>query len=194
MTRGGWVIGILLLVGCATPTPSQSPLPTRPPVPEGWVEITMGSVRVAVPEVWGPDIGGVPGSILISALLPPGNNDGVGVIAVGPGGEVHPDPPLTDERLSIWLLDWVTNARPDRFSRSIVLLPAGRAVCIRATYQSSTPDSTDVAACAIPRVAGVAVIEVTIDSDLMGRYGGAMELIPMLFDFGFAASEERSEP
>jgi hypothetical protein len=41
----------------------------------------------------------------------------------------------------------------------------------------------------IPTSVGVAVIQIIVDSDLMDRYATAMELIPYLFEFGFAESQ-----
>jgi hypothetical protein len=175
---------VLLVAGCSAREAES--LPTRPPVPDGWVEITRGSVQVAVPAEWGLDIGGDPSSIMVSALLPPGDNNSVGLIAVGPRGEVQPRPPLTDERLAEFLLTWGTSRPPEVYSRSIVLIPAGRAVAIRATHMPGTPDSTEVHVYGIPTSVGVAVIQIIVDTDLMDRYGSAMELIPHLFQFGFA--------
>jgi len=177
---------LLLVAGCSAPAAVS--LPTRPPVPDGWVEIVRASVQVAVPDEWGPDIGGDPGSVFLSALLPPGNKDGVGLIAVGPRGERQPDPPFTDDRLAKFLLTWGTSRQPEVYSRSIVLLPAGRAVAIRATHMPATPDSTEVHVYGIPTSVGVAVIQIVVDTDLMDRYGSAMDLIPYLFQFGFAES------
>lgn len=184
----GRVLPVVLLVVTACAAPEALTLPTRPPIPDGWVQIDMGTVRVAVPAEWGPDIGGMPGFIQTSALLPPDDDDGVGVIAVGPRGETQPEAPFTDERLEEFLLKWVSNRPPDSFSRSIVLLPAGRAVVVRATYYAATPHSTEVHTYGIPTSVGVAVIQIAVDTDLMDRYATAMELIPYLFEFGFAES------
>jgi len=145
-------------------------------------------VQVAVPEDWGPDIGGDPSSVMVSALLPPGDNNSVGLLAVGPRGERQPEPPLTDDRLAEFLLTWGTSRASEVYSRSIVLLPAGRAVAIRATHMPGTPDSTEVHVYGIPTSVGVAVIQIIVDTDLMDRYESAMELIPYLFEFGFAES------
>lgn len=178
---------LILIAGCSA-APEATALPTRPPVPDGWIEIEMGTVQVAVPAEWGPDIGSAPGSILVSALIPPGANNGVGVVAAGPRGERQPEPPLTDEGLAEFLLTWGTSRRPDTYSASVVLLPAGRAVAVRSTHMADTPDSTEVHVYGIPTAVGVAVIQIIVDSDLIDRYGDAMELIPYLFRFGFAES------
>jgi hypothetical protein len=172
---------LLLLSGCAA---SESlTLPTRPPLPAGWLEIDMGTVQVAVPQEWGPDLGGQPGSIVVSALLPPGPNNGVGVLAAGPRGEVQPDPPITDARLAEFLLTWGAGREPEIHSTAVVLLPAGRAVVVRATHDSSTPDSTEVHVYGISTSVGVAVLQVIVDTELLDRYGTAMDLIPYLFQF-----------
>ena len=177
---------LLVIAGCSAP-PEAVTIPTRPPVPDGWIEIDMGTVQVAVPAEWGPDIGSAPGSILVSALIPPGA-DSVGVVAAGPRGERQPEPPLTDERLTEFLLTWGAGRKPEVYSSSIVLLPAGRAVAIRATHFPGTPDSTEVHVYGIPTAVGVAVIQIIVDTDLLDRYESAMELIPQLFGFGFAES------
>ena len=177
---------LLLIAGCAAP--EALTLPTRPPVPDGWAEIDMGTVQVAVPAEWGPDFGVQPGEILVSALLPPGDNNSVGLVAVGPLGERQPEPPLSDDRLAEFLLTWGASRKPEVYTESIVLLPAGRAVAIRATHMPGTADSTEVHVYGIPTAVGVAVIQIIVDTDLMDRYGDAMDLIPQLFRFGFAES------
>ncbi len=177
---------ILLAAGCSAPEAVS--LLTRPPVPEGWVEIERGGVRVAVPEEWGSEIGGQPDSIFLSALIPPLSNPGVGLMAVGPRGETQPEPPFTDERLEAWLLDWVSNRRPDFYQRDAVLLPVGRAVRVRLTFDPGTPDGVEVAVYAVPTAVGVAVLQITVDASLMDRYARAVDQIPYLFQFGFAES------
>ena len=148
--------------------------------------IARGGIQLAAPAEWGLDIGGDPQSILLSALIPPGANNGVGLLAIGSHGEAQPTPPLTDERLAEWLKNLIATERPSSYSRSVVLLPAGRAVEIRATYGAGTPDATEVAAFAIPTAIGVVSLQVIIDDDLMGRYGSTLQLIPMLLDLGTA--------
>lgn len=177
---------LLLLASCSAR--ESAALPTRPPLPDGWVEIVNGGLLVAVPAEWGPNIQGhgAPG-IVTSALLPPGNQDAVGIIATGPRGEVQPKPPLTDERLAEWLLGWASSQlRPDVVARSIVLLPMGRAVFVRATYLAGTADSTEEALYAFPTAVGVAILAVTVDTDLLDRYRNAMDLIPYHFRFRLA--------
>lgn len=44
----------------------------------------------------------------------------------------------------------------------------------------------EVAVYAVPTSVGVAVIQITVDGTLMDRYREAVELIPHLFEFGFA--------
>lgn len=143
---------------------------------------------MAVPEEWGSEIGGQPDSIFLSALIPPLSNPGVGLMAVGPRGETQPEPPFTDERLEAWLLDWVSNRRPDFYQRDAVLLPVGRAVRVRLTFDPGTPDGVEVAVYAVPTAVGVAVLQITVDASLVDRYARAVDQIPYLFQFGFAES------
>lgn len=177
------LVGVLLFApGCSDAEPVT--LPTRPPLPEGWVEVAKGGVRVAAPPEWGPEFSGDVQSILLSALVPPGDNDGVGLIAIGPHGEYQPDRPYTDESLADWLLKVITSTIPDASSRSIVLLPAGRAVFVRATYHAATPDGVEVASYAIPTAVGVVYLQITVDLDLMDRYRTTMDLVPRLLEIG----------
>lgn len=178
--RDAWLVALLVLAGCSTAEPVM--LPTPPALPDGWVITSKAGVSIAAPSEWGGDIGGDPASILLSTLIPPSNKHGVGLIAIGPRGENQPDLPLTDAGLGDWLLESVTPEPPDAYSRSIVLLPAGRAVMVRASYHTSTPDGTDIVAFAIPTTVGVAYLTINVDRVLLDRYGPAMEIIPYLFD------------
>jgi hypothetical protein len=179
-SRRVWFAALAILAGCASASPSA--LPSRPPVPDGWIITSKPGVSIAAPSEWGGDIGGDPASILISSLIPPSNKHGVGLIAIGPRGENQPDLPFTDAGLGDWLLESVTPEPPDAYSRSIVLLPAGRAVMVRASYHTATPDGTDIVALAIPTIIGVAYLTINVDRALADRYGPAMEIIPFLLD------------
>lgn len=174
------IVALLIASGCTATEPVS--WPSRPPVPQGWVEVAKGGVRIAAPPEWGPEFSGDPQSILLSALVAPGNNDAVNLIAIGPHGEYQPDLPITDASLADWLLKVTTKDVPDSSSRSVVRLPSGRAVLVRATYHTAAPDGFEAALYAIPTTIGVVYLQIVIDLDLMERYGTTMELIPRLLE------------
>lgn len=179
MPRG--VAAVLLLAGCGTTGPVA--LPTPPPVPDGWVVTDKAGISIAAPAEWGGDVGNDPRSILISSAVE-GTNGGVGVLAIGPGGERQPES-VTDADLGEWLLDAVGTG-PSSYIRSVAALPMGRAVAVRATYAAGTPDELLVVSYAFPTAIGVAFLQVVVDADLRDRYEDSIPTIAALFWFGLS--------
>jgi hypothetical protein len=173
------LVAVLLLAACGTSGPVA--LPTAPPVPEGWVVTDKAGISIAAPAAWGGDIGGEAKSILLTAVVE-GGNPGVGVMAIGPRGERQPES-VTDAALGEWLLDTVGTG-PSSYSRSVVPLPMGRAVAVRATYSAGTRDEVLVVSYAIPTAIGVAFLQIVVDADLLDRYEAVLPTIAALFWFG----------
>lgn len=180
----GWnrflgALAAAILSGCASSSPAA--LPTPPALPDGWQVVAKGDISVALPIEWGGDLVGDPELIVISALVER-PDDGVGVTAIGPGGERQPDS-LSEADLIDWLLGYSGTETPDNYTQSLAALPTGRSVEVRATYYGGTPHETLVVSYAVPTSIGVAFLQIIVDAELVDRYASTIPVIASLFWF-----------
>jgi hypothetical protein len=187
MTHGrGWLAALVLLVGCATPAPSS--LPSRPPVPDGWIRFTSAQRDIAItvpPEVGLED---AQSGILAGFLQPAPDLYSLAVMAIGPTDVMpQPTPPLTEARLAEWLLPLVSTRRPETYSHSSVLLPVGPAVEVRFSFDVGTPDEVAIVAEAIPTSLGVAYLMANCQAKPMTRCDEFLRLVPQLYEVSVRA-------
>jgi hypothetical protein len=179
--RGAWLAAILALAGCASPSPSV--LPSRPQVPEGWVRYTSDARDVAVTVPPQLQVQDGRGEILAGYYRPAPDLLSFGVLAMGPTTELpEMEPPYTEDELVEWLLAIVSSRRPETFAHSWVVLPEGRAVEVRFTFDAGTPDEVAVVAEAIPTPDGVAFLTANCQADSMTECDEFLRLVPLLFD------------
>lgn len=176
---------LVLLAACASPT--SSPLPSRPPVPEGWIRFTTAQRDLAVT---------VPGEFRLddnqSGIVsgfhdPAANPSSVGVAAIGPTVVSQPTPPFTESSLAVWLLSIISSRRPESYESSSVLLPIGPAVEVRLTFDSGTPDEVAVVAYAIPSRGGVAYLMANCQAEPLSECDEFLRLVPQLYELNLPA-------
>lgn len=178
-----WLVAIMILAGCASSSPSASPLPSRPPVPDGWVRYTSDTRDVAVTVPPQLRIDDDNGSILASYHHPAPDLSSFGVLAIGPTGELPSvEPPYTETELVEWLLPIVSNRRPEHYTHAWVVLPEGPAVEVRFTFDAGTPDQVAVVAVAIPAPGGVAYLMASCQDQPMTGCDEFLRLVPLLFE------------
>ena len=179
--RGLWLVVALALAGCAPASPSA--VPSRPPVPDGWVRYTSDTRDVAVTVPPQLQIQDERGEILAGFHDSSADLSTLGVLAIGPTNELPAvEPPYTESVLTEWLLSAISNRRPETYTHSRVVLPAGPAVEVRFTFDAGTPEEVAVVADAIPTSDGVAFLTANCQAKPMNLCDEFLRLVPLLFD------------
>lgn len=178
---------VVLLVACGAPEATK--LPSRPPIPTGWVVLAsnLNDVRVALPSEEKSAVpNGLPSSVY--AQIPPdrqGRFHGPVITADSPRGtEPQPQPPLTYERVAAWLLTQTEVKSRDVDGISSVRLPAGDAIELRFTQGRGSRDELVAAAYAIRTPAGVGFLVIAIPRADLAGYIDVLRLAPLLIEFG----------
>jgi hypothetical protein len=179
------VIGIgVLLVACAQ---DSAPLPTRPPMPDGWIVVTSDErdVRLALPPELQPTF--TSGMVLAQE---PMTRDGVielEVSALPPWA--LPDQPGVGESLVDWLVRQSLVPRDEGLARvggttaGTVALPTGRGAEIRVTASPGTPDESLAIAYAIPTSTGVAAMRIVGRPERIQERAEDLRLVLLLAEF-----------
>lgn len=164
---------------------SQSASVAPASVPVGWevMEDDTGSLRAALP----PDLVRIEGFPGVSAQLvtqPP-----VFAIEVHASAapDLQPPKPWTKSVVETWLLEragqW-TGGQITDVETSVVELPAGEAIELRAKLRPGGPDVIEAVAYAIPHATGVADIHILALPEYWETRGVDLALIPRLLELG----------
>ena len=179
--RRVWLAALALLAGCASASPSA--LPSRPPVPEGWVRFTSDARDVAVTVPPEMRLDNDEGSVQAGFQDPAGELRSLGVLAIGPSAELpEVEPPYTEDELVEWLLSLISNRRPETVAHEWVVLPEGPAVEVRFSFDEGDPEAVAVVAEAIPTADGVAFLMANCQAEPMTLCDEFLRLVPLLFD------------
>jgi hypothetical protein len=165
------------LASCAASPPS--PLPTPPPLQDGWSTVEKAGLRVALPPEW--PIMEDQEDVLVS-VSHMGGNPNVFLQAFAPDRVVpQPTPPLSSESLTEWILNRISTSRPDRYARSEVRLPAGPAVLVRFHFDGEVGSFEPVegVAYAISTADGIAYLQINMSESLLDEFGEAMAEFPL---------------
>jgi hypothetical protein len=171
---------VLVLVACGGQ--AAETLPNRPAVPAGWIEVTedRGEVRLFLP----PDIQPFMTDGTVFANTPPGPTDTIWweVQATGPWSL------LSQPRPGQSLSDWLEQELHDMPARGpttteAVSLPAGRALRLRTSADTDTPNPIVVVAYAIPTSAGVGLLRIIGPAPQFEDRAEQLELVAMLLRF-----------
>lgn len=171
--------------GVESTSGSQFAVGASASVPAGWevMEDDTGALRVALP----PDlvrIEGFPGVSAQLATEPPTFAIEVHA-AVAP--DVQPPKPWTKSVVETWLLEragqWTGGQMTD-VETSVVDLPAGEAIQVRAQLRPGGPDVIEVVAYAIPSTAGIADLHILALPEYWETRGDDLAVIPRLLELG----------
>ncbi len=193
-------VAALLLAACAgevqpeMPDATETPAPVPPSesaseasasVPAGWevMEDDTASLRVALP----PDLVRIEGFPGVSAQLATEPPTFAIEVHAAAAPELQPPKPWTESAVEAWLLgrigDWVGD-RVTHVETSVVELPAGEAIQVRAKLDPGGPDVVEVVAYAIPSATGIADLHILALPEYWETRGDDLELIPHLLDLG----------
>lgn len=142
--------------GVESTSGSQSAPEASASVPAGWevMEDDTGSLRVALP----PDLIRIEGSPGVSAQLATDPPTFAIEVHASAASDLQPPKPWTESTVQAWLLDrlgaWV-GGQITQVETSVVELPAGEAIQVRAELHPGGPDVVEGVAYAIPSATGL---------------------------------------
>jgi len=172
----------LVLAGCGGGQAAETPAPTRPAVPLGWIDVAedRGEVHLFLP----PDIKPFFTDGTIFANTEPGPTGTIWweVRATGPRSLVPQ--PSPGQSVADWL-DGVLEGAPARgpTTTETVALPAGPALRLRTTIDTDTPNPIVVIGYAIQTTAGIGVLQILGPASQFDERAAEFELIAMLVEF-----------
>ena len=162
---------------------SQSAQEAPAAVPAGWVamEDDTGALRLALPL----DLIRIEGFPGVSAQLATHPPTFAIEIHAAAARELQPPRPWTKSAVETWLVqqagDWTGGDLTD-VETSVVQLPAGEAIQLRAKLRPGNPDAIDVLAYAIPHANGVADLHLLALPEYWETRGNDLTLIPQLLE------------
>lgn len=172
--------------GCAAPTSdgqTSSGTTSRPPVPDGWIRLTAADREAAVTVPSQLRIQDDQSGILAGFHDPAEAISSLGVLGIGPTAMVsQPTEPFAEAALVDWLLENISNRRPDAYTQASVLLPAGPAVEVRFRFDTGTPDEVAVIGYAVQSSRGVAFLTANCQAKPMTMCEEFLSLVPLLFE------------
>lgn len=152
-------------------------------MPDGWIRFTSAQRDIAItvpPEVGLED---AQSGILAGFLHPAPDLYALGVMAIGPRVvSPQPTPPMTEASLAEWLLSLVSTRRPETYTHASVLLPAGRAVEVRFSFDVGTPDEVAIVAEAVSTSLGIAYLMANCQAKPMTKCDEFLRLVPQLYE------------
>ena len=167
-------------------TGSESAPEASAPVPAGWqvIEDDTGSLRVALPA----DFDGIKGFPGVSAQLATEPPTFAIEVHAAAAPDVQPPKPWTESAVQVWLLErlggWVGADQVTPVETSVVELPAGEAIQVRAQLRSGGPDIIEAVGYAIRGPAGLADLHILALPEFWETRGDDLALIPRLLELG----------
>lgn len=145
------------------------------------MEDDTGSLRVALP----PDLVRIEGFPGVSAQLATEPPTFAIEVHAAAAPDLQPPKPWTESAVEAWLLErvggWVGVDQVTHVETSVVELPAGEAIQVRAHLRPGNPDVVEVVAYAIP---GVADLHILALPEYWETRGDDLALIPRLLELG----------
>jgi hypothetical protein len=152
------------------------------------MEDDTGSLRVALP----PDLVRIKGFPGVSAQLATEPPSFAIEVHASAAPDLQPPKPWTESAVEAWLLErvgqWVAAGQVANVETSLVELPAGEAIQVRAQLRPGSPDVIEVVAYAIPSATGVADLHILALPEYWETRGDDLALIPRLLEFGGASN------
>jgi hypothetical protein len=102
--------------------------------------------------------------------------------------DIQPPKPWTESAVQAWLLErlgaWVGVDQVTQVETSVVELPAGEAIQVRAQLRPGGPDVVEIVAYAIPSASGLVDLHILALPEYWETRRDDLELIPRLLELG----------